>query len=234
MCTSQHLLNYFGEVWYIECNMHKLDQKGELLIPLILVSTLLLVSIGFGAWAFMGMQDYKNNSDQKSAEAVAIAEENLTIKKDAEFAESYKLPYTTYQGPAAFGTLTIQYPKTWSNYLNDSGGIPVDGYMQPGYVSAKDEVTNYSLRYQVTEQQYDEEIRRFESRVRSGRATTKAYRSPKQESILGMYVSGELETRKQGAMVILPLRDKTIKIWTEGEEFRGDFEKILQEFTFVP
>lgn len=214
--------------------MHKLDQKGELLIPLILVSALLLVSIGFGAWAFLGRQDYKNNVDQKISEAIVIAEENLTIKKDAEFAENYKSPYTTYRGPAAFGTLSIQYPKTWSNYLSDTGGSPVDGYMQPGYVSANKNETNYALRYQVIERQYDEELKSFESKIKSGKITAQSYRLPKQEAILGIHVVGEIDAKKQGEMVLIPLRDKTIKVWTEGEEFRSDFTKILQELTFVP
>jgi len=214
--------------------MHKLDQRGELLIPLVIVGTLLFASIGFSTWAFMGRQDYKNNVDQKIAEAVEVAEENLTLKKDAEFAESYKLPYTTYRGPAAFGTLTIQYPKTWSNYLSETGGTPVDGYMQPNFVSANKNDTNYALRYQVSERQYDEEIKTFDSKVKNGRVTSSAYRLPKQESVLGLRIEGEIDNRKQGVMVLLPLRDKTIKIWTEGDEFRSDYAKILDELTFIP
>lgn len=214
--------------------MHKLNQKGELFIPLILVSTLLLFAIGFGTWAFMGRQDYKNNVDQKIAEAVAIAEENLTIKKDAEFAENYKLPYTTYRGPAEFGTLTIQYPKTWSNYLGSAGGTPIDGYMQPNYVTASKDGVNYALRYQVVERQYDEVVKTYNSQVRTGKVKTSAYRLPKQDSILGMHIEGEIDTKKQGKVVLLPLRDKTIKIWTEGDEFRADYDKILQELTFIP
>lgn len=214
--------------------MHKLDQKGELLIPLVLVSVLLLGALGFGIWAFMGRQDYKNNVDQKIVEAVEVAEENLTIKKDAEFAESYKLPYTTYRGPAAFGTITIQYPKTWSNYVDEqNNGTPVDGYMQPGYVSANED-TNYALRYQVVNRQYDQEVKGIESRVKNGTAKTSAYRLPKLESVLGIKVVGEIDNRNTGTMIMMPLRDKTIKVWTEGEEFTNDFEAILKELTFVP
>lgn len=208
--------------------------RSPLLIPLIIVVVLLLVSFGFGVWAFMGRQDYKNNVDEKVSQAVAVAEENLTIKKDAEFAESYKLPYTTFRGPAAFGTLTIQYPKTWSNYVDGRGNTPVDGYMQPNYVSSNNNETNYALRYQVVERHYDEEIKQFDSRVKNGRVTAAAYRLPTQDSILGLRVEGELDSRKSGVMVVLPLRDKTVKVWTEGAEFRSDFEKILQELTFVP
>lgn len=207
---------------------------NPLLIPLIVVVVFLLISIGFGVWAFMGRQDYKNNVDEKISQAVEVAEENLIIKKDAEFAESYKLPYATFRGPSAFGTLTINYPKTWSNYLNEAGGTPVDGYMQPSFVSANKTETNFALRYQVVERQYDQEVKTFDSKVKNGKASTSAYRSPKQDSVLGLRVEGEIDSRKTGVMILIPLRDKTIKIWTEGEEFRADYEKILEELTFVP
>lgn len=215
--------------------MHKLDQKGELLIPLVIVIVLLLGSIGFGVWAYMGRQDYKNNVEQKIADAVEVAEENLTIKKDAEFAESYKLPNTTYKGPSAFGTLTFSYPKTWSNYANEAGkgNTPLDGTMHPAYVPANDEV-NYALRYQVTERQYEQELKSFDSKVRNGRVKVSAYRLPNQKDVLGSRAEGEISNRKQGVLILLPLRDKTIKIWTEGSEFRKDFEAVLKQATFIP
>lgn len=217
-------------------HMHKLDQRGELLIPLVIVTGFLVGSVGFGIWAFMGRQDYRNNVDQKIAEAVEVAEENLAIKKDAEFAESYKLPNITYKGPSAFGTLTIIYPKTWSNYVNEkgTGGIPVDGIMHPSYVSADDNGVNYALRYQVSERQYEQELRAFDAKVKNGRVSTEAFRLPSQQDILGARIEGEITSRKQGVLILLPLRDKTVKIWTEGSEFRADFEKILAQATFIP
>ncbi len=215
--------------------MHKLDQKGELLIPLVLVSVVLLASVVFGGWAFMSRQDYKDNVDQKIADAIVVAEENLTIEKDAEFAESYKLPNTTYRGPAAFGTLTIAYPKTWSNYVDEkTSGTVVDGFMQPNYVSSNTKDTNYALRYQVVERGYDQEVKSYEAKVKQGKVKTSAYRLPQLESVLGLRVEGEIDNTKQGVVIVLPLRDKTVKIWTEGNEFRNDFEAIIKQFTFIP
>lgn len=215
--------------------MHKLNEKGELLIPMVIVSVLLVASIGFAVWAFMGRQDYKNNSDQKVAEAVVVAEENLAIKKDAEFAESYKLPNVTYTGPSAFGTLKVTYPKTWSNYVNErgSGATPLDGTMHPSFVPASGDV-NYAFRYQVLERQYDQELRAFDSKVRNGRVSVTAYRLPNQQDILGSRIEGEVVNNKSGVMILLPMRDKTLKLWTEGSEFRSDFENILKQATFVP
>lgn len=208
---------------------------NKFLLPLIIVTVFFVASIGFGIWAFMGRQDYKNNVDGKIAEAVEIAEKNLIVKKDAEFAESYKSPFVTYKGPAAYGTLAITYPKTWSNYVDErSSGTYVDGYLHPSFVPANTNDVNVALRYQVSQKQYDQEVKSFDSKVKAGRAKVAAYRLPKQDSVLGIRVEGELDSRKQGVMVILPLRDKVIKVWTEGNEFRSDFETVLKELTFVP
>lgn len=215
--------------------MHKLNEKGELLIPLIVVGVLLLGSLAFGFWAFAGRQDYKNNTDQKIAEAVKAAEEVLTIKKDAEFAEEQKLPHTSYTGPAAYGTLDITYPKTWSVYVDEDGGNsqPLNGYMHPRYVMA-DGDSSYALRFQVLGQAYDQALKQFESAVRQGKVSVAAYRLPKVESVAGSRLQGEVVSKKQGVMILMPLRDKTLKLWTEGSEYTSDFETILQNFTFIP
>lgn len=215
--------------------MRKLDEKGDLLLPLVAVIVLLLGSLGFAVWAFMGRQDYKNNTDEKISEAVAVAEQALTIKKDAEYAEAAKSPYVTYQGPGAFGTLTIPHPRTWSVYADQQGrsSQPVDGFMHPGFVSA-DENTNYALRFQVIEQTYDAVLKTFDGAVKQGKVAVAGYSLPLVQSVLGSRLEGEVVSKKQGVMVLLPLRDKTIKFWTEGSEYGADFEEILKQFSFIP
>lgn len=212
-----------------------MTDKNIFLIPLVIVSLLLVSSIGFASWAFMGRQDYKNNVDAKIDDAVKVAEDNLSIKKDAQFAEDYKKPNVTYKGPSAFGTLTITYPKTWSNYVRQQpGGTLLDGFMHPSYVSADADATNFALRYQVIQGQYDQELKKFESMVKTAKVKTSAYKSPKQESARAIRIEGEVQNKKQGVLILIELRDKTIKIWTEGDEFRPDFERVLEELSFVP
>lgn len=216
--------------------MRRLDEQGSLVIPLAISVVLLICAFGFGIWAFAGRQEYKNNADQKVAEAVAAAKESLTIEKDAEFAEQYKLPYETYRGPAALGTLTVERPRTWSVYVNEnasSSSDPLDGYMHPSYVPAGKSV-NIALRFQVTNDSYEDELKSFESSLRNGKVSVAAYRLPKVASVLGSRITGEVVSGKQGDMIMLPLRDKTLFIWTEGGEFRSDFAKILETLTFVP
>lgn len=215
-------------------NMHKLDQRGSLLIPLVLVSVLLLTAIGFGAWAFAGRQDYKNNVDAKIAEAVKESNNLLTIEKEADFAEREKEPFTTYKGPSAFGSLSITYPKTWSAYILEvgSGPTPVEGYLHPRFVPNTQSETSFALRFDVLDSNYDQQVKKFESKIKSGKITAAAYRAPKVEDIAGLLLEGEIDIKKTGTMVILPMRDKTIRIWTEGQDFRKDFDKMLETFSF--
>ncbi len=214
--------------------MHKLDQQGSLLIPLVLVGTLLLFAIGFGAWAFTGRQDYKNNVDAKIVEAVEASDEKLSIEKEAEFAEREKDPNKSYQGPATYGSLLITYPKTWSAYIveKSSGTTALDGYLHPNFIPDISSDHSFALRFEVLNTSYDQVIKQFDSKVRTGKVTVVAYRAPKVQEALGARISGEIDTKKQGIMVLLPVRDKTIRIWTEGEDFKGDFDRILEQLTF--
>jgi len=219
--------------------MRKLNEAGSLVLPLAIMAVLLLSTLIFGIWAFAGMQDYKTNSDKKSAVAVAKAVKEEDVKKDAEFAEKEKSPVKSYSGPATFGSIVLQYPKTWSAYIEEastaSSSTPVNGYFSPNFVPAIQSASLFALRVQVVNTGYVEVLKSFDSAVKSGKASVAAYRAPKVPGVLGSMVSGSLTDKKTGSMVILPLRDKTIKIWTEGADFNGDFNSIvLAGLTFIP
>jgi len=214
------------------------NEEGSLFIPLVLVITLLVAVSGFAIWAFMGMQDYKNNSDQKSAVAAEKAVAAEDKKKDAIYAELEKNPFRTYKGPETYGTLTLQYPKTWSAYVVEGGASSsavVDGYFQPGVVPVTNSTIPMALRIQVIGSAYDTQLASLQGQVKAGKVTVTPYRLPKVPSILGTRLQGQVNTKNQGIMVMLPLRDKTLLIWTEGTQYVTDFEKnILPNATFVP
>jgi hypothetical protein len=220
--------------------MRKLDETGSLLVPLIIVIVLFLGAASFGVWAFMGRQDYKTNSDAKSTKAVATAEKVLSAKKDAEFAEKEKSPVKTYTGPTADGTLKLDYPKTWAAYVIEKDASPgVNGYMFPNYVpDVSSKGFLFALRIQVSDIAYDKVLKNFDVPIKIGKVTATAYQPAKVAGVIGTRFTGAVvpgDSQKQGVMVVLPLRDKTIQIWTEGDSFRGDFDTIvLPSLTFIP
>ena len=208
-----------------------------LIIALAIASVLLLGFIGFGVWAFTSRQDYKNNSDQKSAKAVAIAVQNESSKKDNEFVEKEKNPLKTYVGPEAYGSVSISYPKTWGAYVvqTDRASVPVDGYFHPNFVPGLQSGTAYALRVQIMSQSYDQEMKQFDSKVKSGKVSVAPFVAKSVPGVTGARVEGEINTGQKDYMILLPLRDKTLKISTESQQFVGDFDNIiLANLKFVP
>lgn len=215
----------------------KKHHAWSLIIPLVLSVVFLLAALGFGLWAFTSRADYKDNSDQKSAEAVEIAVQQESSRKDNEFIEKEKNPYKKYAGPAAFGTLDVSYPKTWSAFVTetDKGATPVDGYFHPNFVPGLQSGTAFALRVQVTNQAYDAEMKLLESKVKAGKVKITAFSAKNVAGVTGARADGEINTGQQGSMILIPLRDKTIKISTESQQFMNDFNSIiLENLKFVP
>jgi hypothetical protein len=219
--------------------MSKLNQRGAIdpfLIPLIMV-TLILLGVGsFGIWAFMSRQDYKANSDEKVSAAVAVAQKQTASQKDNEFVEKEKLPLKEYDGPAAYGSVVVKYPKTWSAYvIEQSGNTPIDGYFNPVFVPSTVGGSSFALRVQVTGTNYAQELKKYDSYVKNGTVKAAAYVPAKVPGVTGVRLTGEIVPRKNGVMIMVPMRDKTLKIWTESTEFVNDFDNnILPNYTFEP
>ncbi len=211
---------------------------SALIVPLILSVTLLVAAIGVGAWAFTQMMDYKNNSDQKVTDAVVAAKQDEDKVKDAAFAEQEKSPLKAYTGPAAYGSIAVNYPKTWSGYIIDTRPSSpfVDGYFYPGVVpDIQDPASSFALRVQVIQTSYSETLSAFTSYVQQGKATVHPYALPKVPSVIGVRIDGQLSAAKSGSMIILPLRNMTLKVWTEAPQFQADFSNnILPNLTFAP
>jgi hypothetical protein len=217
--------------------MPKKTCRIGLIIALVLFILLFLCATGFGFWAFASRQDFKDHSDQKSAKAVQIAIQQEASKKDNEFLEKEKTPLKTYQGPAAYGSLDVKYPKTWSAYVieTDRAAIPVDGFFHPNFVPGVLTKTAYALRVQVTSQSYEQEMKQFDGKVKAGKVTVTPFIAKSVPGITGARIEGEINQGQKDTMVLLPIRDKTIKISTESQQFIGDFNNIiLANLKFVP
>lgn len=221
-------------------NRVNLNERGEmniLLIPLILVVVLLLAVSGFAFWAFSGRQEYKNETDKIVATQVQIAKKETETAKDNEFAEKEKQPLKTYQGPSELSSVIIKYPKTWSGYVNDNGGsgTPIDGYFHPTTVPGIQSGTAYALRVKVVDSSFSDEVRSFDSQVKKGVARATSYSNKNVPGVVGTRIDGEIDNKQQGIVILMPAREKTIKIYTLSDQYYKDFENnILPNFSFTP
>jgi hypothetical protein len=215
------------------------NERGSLnvlLIPFILVFLLMVAAAGFGAWAYIGRQDYKNNTDKKVAVAVDVAKKQEASVKDNEFIEKEKQPLKSYSGPAAYGSVVIKYPKTWGAYVvENQGSTPVDAYFHPNFVPATNTQTAFALRLQISSVAYDQELQQFDSSVKAGKVSVAPIKLPMVPSVSGVRIDGAITPLKSGSMVLLPLRDKTLKVWIESTQFSDDFNNnVLPNLVFSP
>lgn len=221
--------------------MDRLNQRGAinvLLTPLILLVVLFLGSAGFGIWAFTSRADYKNNSDQKAVAAANKAIEDTKAADAAKFAEEAKKPYDTYIGPAPFGNVTINFPKTWSAYITETerGSTPISAYFNPKFVpSITDQDKTFALRVELIQSTYESVLDQFKGKLEQGQVTITPYTLAKVPSVVGSHIEGQITVKKQGTMIVMPLRNMTLKIWTESNDFKGDLDThILPNLSFIP
>ena len=216
--------------------------KGRLLTIVILV-ILLIAAIGFGGWAFSKMQDYKNNSDKKAAIAVAEAKKVQAAQLQAQFDEQSKLPTKTYKGSPTYGSITFNYPRTWSAYVDTSSSSePINGYFHPDVVPGLGDKPAYALRVELVNTDYSQVLQSMANSISQGDVTAKAYVPPKMQGTAnvaaGTYLSGHINSQDQtqlGNMLVIKVRDKTLQIYSESASFDSDFNNtVLASLTFVP
>jgi len=199
------------------------------------MSLAFVLSMGFGVWAFSGMQENQKDLDSKIATATEVAVQEAESAKDVEFAEEQKTPFKKYVGSATYGSLSFEYPKTWSVYAEEkTSGTILDFYGQPDLIPGISKTVTFVFRAQILGSAYDTEVKKFDSIAKSGKVTVTAYRPDKVQSQLGVIVRGEIATGKTGVLVLLPQRDKTFKLWTESNDYLNDFDGILKSISFVP
>ncbi len=200
-----------------------------LLVPVVLLVLLFIAATSFAVWAYNGRQDYKNNSDAKVANAVAANKQIVEAADAKQYAEAAKNPLKTYVGPDAYGSIRIAYPKTWSAYVDTTNtGTPLNAYFHSDYVPSVTSKLTYNLRVQVNATSYDHVVGQYTSMISRGTVTAAPYTLPKVPSVTGTVLTGAIFLSDQtgsGTMVLLPLRDKTLEIWTESPSYLSDFNR---------
>lgn len=215
------------------------NEKGQiniLLIPFIMTILLFFGASGFGIWAFMERDTYKNKTDEVVAREVTVAVEQAKTDKDNEFVQKEKEPYRDYTGPEEYGSFAFQYPKTWSVF-EEKDNTKVLVKLHPKVVPSGDEVS-LATTVEVSDQKYESIVRQYETKVKAGEMKASPYKLEKVPSLNGMRFEGEFPDgagKKSGIVTVIPVRDKTIEIRTEAKDYFNDYDKvILKTFNVVP
>lgn len=216
----------------------------KLKIAVAVLAVLLVIALSFGFWAFSGRQDYKNNTDKKISAAVANAERAQATKLQAQYDEQAKSPYKTFTSGESFGSISFQYPKSWSAYIDQTAQAePINGYFYPDIVPGTTSSTAFALRVELTSNDYSSVVDQYQTSIQAGTVKASAYMPPKMKNVKGVQVGLRLDgtinstlggVTQNGEMIVLQVRDKTLQIYTESNKYLPDLTKVLASLSYNP
>jgi hypothetical protein len=210
------------------------------IIVIVVLVILLAASLGFGGWAYSQMLSYKNDTDKKINAAVAAAKTAQTKEVQDAFD---KANTKQFQGSSTYGSVSFSYPKTWSAYVDTSNSSePINAYFHPDQVPGINGNTAYALRVELIGSDYSQVVQQFSGSIKQGTVTAKAYMPPRLAGVAnaqpGTLLSGQINTNdstQRGSLLIIKVRDKTLKISTQSNDYLNDFNNIiLAGLTFAP
>ncbi len=201
-------------------------------IILVVVSIVAMVFIGLFIWKYIEWDSVKTDVDGQIDAAVAMAVAENTTKLENEFTEREKYPYKSFMGPADYGSLSFEYPKTWNIYVakDASNGGDYEAYLNPSEVQPVSATTINALRVTIRDQAFDNVTRTYDSLVRTGKLSVV---SRNVGSTVANVYTGDLPNNIRGTVTIFKLRDKTVLIQTDAAIFTDEYYRLLDTVTFV-
>jgi hypothetical protein len=225
--------------------MQKTESGSAVTLVIIIVLALGLVgSAAFAFTTYQSKQDYKNNSDKKVAAAVSVAVTAAQKDQQAKDDQANKSPYKVFTGTSTYGSISFNYPKTWSSYVDQTNSNePINGYFNPGDVPGVTSNSAFALRLELVTSTYTTILQQFSSQITQGTITASAYLPPKMQGVAnaqpGTLFKGDIQqsgsSPLQGEMLVIPVRDKTLQLYTLSNDYLSDFNNtVLASLTYVP
>lgn len=210
-------------------------RKPHTWIWIVLLLVTLIVAVVFGvlfAWKYTEWEALKTDLDGQVDSALALAVAENTAKLEEAFSEREKYPYKTFAGPADYGSLTFEYPRTWSVYIakDAASGGDFEAYMNPLEVQPVSSQSINALRVVIRNQAFDNVVSTYDNLVKSGRLTLTVRAVG--NTTANLYI-GELPNGIRGMLVAFKLRDKTVLLQTDAEIFSNEFYTLLDTVSFV-
>lgn len=220
------------------------NESGEanafLIAAIFLGVAAVALGVAFG-WAFMQMNDYRDNSDQKVNVAVEEARAAQKIESAQVCAEEAKLPHLVFTGPADFGSVKFEYPKTWAVFVEKDGTgatstTQYTAYFNPKIVPPINAKTPLALRMNIESKAYDQVLKTYDAKIKKGELKASPVtlgQTADFRGYEGMRIDGLFEEGITGSAVIFKIRDKTLTLRVDSQNYMGDFnETILTTLSF--
>lgn len=187
--------------------------------------------IGLFIWMASQYDDSKKNIEGRIDAEVIQAKNQQALELETEFENREKSPYKMFTGPSDYGSLSFEYPKTWSLYeqRDSRAGGDYQAFINPDKVPPVDGENPIAVHVMILNVSFDEYISDYESDVEDGTMTLTI--RPVGGTNANMY-RGELDNEFIGIATVFKLRDKTVVIQTDANVFEEDYIRILDTVQF--
>lgn len=206
--------------------------KASLMVAII-AGFLAIVFAGLAIWAFLAYQEQKSD-----VEARIEQEASKRVKEQKEqdaliYAAALKKPYWKFDGPADYGGLSFNYPKTWDVYVasDTTDGKDFEAYLDKGTVPPVNDKQQFALRVTITNTDYDKVIAEYQDQIKKNELKSSPVKVNGQD---GIRLDGTFTKDLRGSAVIYKIRDKTLIMQTDinSGEIKDDFEALIKTITF--
>ena len=214
--------------------------RGAINGPIIAITALTILVIGFGAfgiWSYIQYSTVSTDVEGQISDATAKAVKEQVDIDEKKFAEREKQPLRQFAGLDDYGRLTFDYPKTWSAYqatdVSKGGGATYEAYLNPLLVPpvtpANKNSMKYALRVTIEQQLYDQVITTYSARIKKGDLQSSAWTNGEYS---GTMLIGNFTKDIRGRAVIMKMRDRTLTVRTDADVFKDDYEALIKTIKF--
>lgn len=203
-------------------------------IVIVFLSILMVAFFGLFIWKLMDYNEISTDVNGQISVAVAEAKDEQATQDEQEFLEREKYPYRNFSGPADYGQLSFQYPKTWSLYVasDASKGGDYKAFFNPIQVNEVSDNTIMALRVTIRDKAFDAVAAEYQKYV-DARDSKLSMTSVTFNGITANKYTGTIpNTELNGYIVIFKIRDKTAVVQTDSTSFETDYNKLLETIQF--
>lgn len=206
--------------------------------PWIVTTIFLAIALIFtGAatgWALVHYNQEKNTVDTQVEAAVASAKKEQGTTDANNYQAQEKLPYRTFAGPSDYGSLSFNYPKTWSTYVAQDETTTTglyQAYLNPISVPPITvQNQQYALSVTIQQEDYNTAVQNYSQQVQQGQLTSTAIKVNGEDAI---ELKGQFSQNLSGTAVLFKIRNTTVTIQTNtGSTFSSDFNSIIASVKF--
>lgn len=188
---------------------------------------LFLIAGSLAIWAYMQYSREKSDVDSKVAIKVAEGKREQAEFDWRKYSDEAKNLRVEFVGPTEYGRVSFMYTKTWSVYIANDGSDRGDykAYFHPVSVpSTTNKNSRFALRLEIINKNMNTVLNDYQSRLKKGELTSS---STEFNGISATRIDGTFEKELRGSVVLMKVRDKTIRFSTDADTFKPDFQTIL-------